>query len=213
VLKIQPESGRAEDLQVESEDTVNVYCNAVSNTPPQRFIKRHQAFNVLRKGWLKVSTYPLWFGRYGTAYTQKPEGNPEAEPVKDVTLREAILNIFGKELYEKIPNDAKTGFIKDQIESSSVGVIVEFPKEKLTPEGLPSISSDDVRRNDIDTFIGAVVRGVKSLSKSEGAGQFLKIIFIMGSGIAIGIVLSLIFHWGSPTIVNPVPVPTNSTGA
>lgn len=205
VLKVQPESGRGEELEIEKEDTVNVYCPAIANNePPQRFIKRHQALNVLRKGWLKLSTYPLWFGRYGTAYTFKFEDNDtdKKTPIK-ITLREAIHNILGPDLYERIPNNEKTGYIKDKIEASSVGVLVEFPNNPLTPEGMPSISSDDVRRNDIDTFIGAVVRGVKSLTRGEHAGEWVKIIFILGSGIGIGIVLSLIFRWGAPIVVEP----------
>jgi len=210
VLKVQPESGRGEELEIEREDAVNVYCPAISNTPPQRFIKRHQALNIMRKSWLKLTTYPLWFGRYGTAYTQSfDKKDKNSDPVK-ITLREAIYNIFGKELYEKIPNDAKSDYLKDRIESSSVGVEVEFPLNPLTPEGLPSVSSDDIRRHDIDSLIGAVVRGVNRLLKGEHAGEYLKIIFILGSGIAIGIVLCLIFHWGSP--VQVVTHATNSTG-
>ena len=200
ILKIEPESGRGIDYEVESEDTVNAYCKSVANSPPQRFIKQHKALNIIRKGPFKLQNYALWLGRYGTAYTQMV--NEKKETVK-VSLREAIRNIFGKELYERIPNDEQTGYIKDQIEKNEVGVTVELPATtQLTPEGLKSLSPDDIRRHDIDTLIGSVVRGVKSLSKTSG-GDFLKIVFILGTGVAIGIVLSLIFGWGAPTVVNP----------
>lgn len=199
VLQIIPETGRGVELEVESQDTVNAYCNPVGNTPPQRFIKRQQALNILRKGIFKLTTYALWFGRQGTAYTYK--FGESKEEIK-VTLKEAILNLFGKDLYERIPNDEKTGYIKDHIEQSTVGVTIEFPNDPITPENLPSISSDDLRRNDIDTFVGAIVRGVKSMGKT-GGGDWVKIIFILGSGVAIGIVLSLIFKWGAPIVVSP----------
>lgn len=198
ILKIEPESGRGIDYEVESEDTVNAYCKSVANSPPQRFIKRHKALNIIRRGPFKLQNYALWMGRYGTAYTQMVN---EAKETIKVSLRDAIRNIFGKDMYDRIPNDEKTGWIKDQIENSEVGVTVELPATtQLTPEGLKSLSPDDIRRHDIDTLIGSVVRGVKSLSKT-GGGEFLKIIFIMGTGVAIGIVLSLIFGWGGKTVV------------
>lgn len=198
VLQIELESGRAVDHEVHSEDTVNAYCNPVANNPPQRFVKCHKALNVIRKGPFRLQTYALWLARFGTAYTTMI--NEKKEEV-NITLREAILNLFGRELYDRIPNNEKTGWIKDKIETSEVGVTVELPASNpLTPEGLKSLSSDDVRRHDIDTLIGSVVRGVKLLSRT-GGGEFLKIIFIMGTGIAIGIVLSLIFGWGGTTVV------------
>jgi hypothetical protein len=219
VIQIAPESGRGKEYDVESEDTVNAYCQPIENEPPQRFIKRYQAINILRKGWFKLSNYALWIGRIGTAYTFNLD---DPDKKIQVSLREAILNLFGKDLYERIPNDEKTGFIKDRIEKSSVGVTIEFPTgQSLTPknplydptvkdkddprsqEYLPSISSDDIRRNDFDTFINAIVRGVQRLIKGTASGEWVKIIFIMGTGIGIGIVLSLIFHWGAPVVVPP----------
>jgi hypothetical protein len=219
VIQIAPESGRGREYDVESEDNVNAYCHSIENEPPQRFIKRYQALNILRKGWFKLSNYALWFARQGTAYTYKID---ESKQEVKITLREAILNLFGPDLFERIPNDEKTGFIKDRIEKSSVGVTIEFPAGlPLTPknpiydptvtdandprsqEYLPSISSDDIRRNDFDTFINAIVRGVQRLIKGTASGEWVKIIFIMGTGIGIGIVLSLIFHWGAPVVVPP----------
>ena len=192
VLKIEPESGRGVDLEVESEDTVNAYCKPVAHTPPQRFIKRHKALNVIRKGPFKLQNYALWLARYGTAYTKMVEGKKEVK----VSFRDAVKNVFGKELYDRIPNNEKTGFIKDQIENNEIGVTVELSAtEALTPEGLKSLSSDDVRRGDIDTFISQIARGIRAAYKTA-TGEYTKIIFILGTGIAIGIVLCQIFGWG-----------------
>lgn len=230
VLQIIPESGRGIELEVDSEDSVNAYCNPVGNTPPQRFIKRFAALNVIRKGMFRLQNYPLWFARHGTAYTCTIDANNEK--IK-TPLRDVILNILGKELYDKIPNDPKRGHIKDSIEQSEVGVMIEFPKtEPLTPMNpnfdpaitdqddprsqkfLPSVSNDDVRRNDINTFIGAVAHGIRDMLRSEGSGQLYKIIFSIGTGIAIGVILSLIFKWGAPVIYQTAPVvpPVNATG-
>jgi len=202
VLKVSPESGRGEELEIESEDTINAYCNPIGNMPPQRFIKRHEALNIIRKGFLKIQTYALWLARQGTAYTYMfgDKDEKHENPIK-VSLKQAVYNVFGKELYEKIPNDSKTGYVKDKIENSSVGVFIEFPKAPLTPEGLPSVSSDDVRRGAIDSFINRLVRGVDKLGSGRTATEWVKVIFILGTGIGIGVVLSLIFGWGAPKIV------------
>jgi len=211
VLKISPEQGRGEDLEVEREDTVNVHCPAIGNSPPQRFIKRHEALNIVRRSFLKLQTYAMWFGRVGTAYTQQfwdveettknPGGTvAKANPVR-VSLRDAIYNLFGKELYDKIPNTPDTTYLKDRIEKSEVGVTVEFPTKPLTPEGLPSISSDDVRRGAIDSFIGSIVHGVNKLGASKTTGEWAKTIFILGSGVAIGIVLAHFLGLSGTTVV------------
>lgn len=194
VLKVSPESGMGVEYEVASEDSVNAYCDPVGDTPPQRFIKRHQALNILRKGFFKLTNYALWFGRYGTAYTYMVKGKETVE----VTLRDAIHNIFGKELYDKIPNDEKTGYVKDQIEKSSVGVTVKFPNEPLTPEDLPSISEDDISRDNDER----AMQNLWNEYKSTTSGDVFKIIFILGTGIGIGIVLALIFGWGAPVIIS-----------
>lgn len=198
LIRIDTESGRGVEYVIDREDTVNALCKPVGDTPPQRFIKIHKALNILRKGPFKLQNYSLYLGRLGTAYTTMV--NEKKESVT-VPLRKAIKNIFGEELYNRIPNEAKTGFIKDKIEKSEVGVTVQLDASNpLTPEGHESLSSDDLRRSDIDTFIGALARGVRSQFKAP-SGDYIKIIFILGTGIAIGIVLSLIFRWGAPTYV------------
>lgn len=190
VLKISPESGRGIELDVKSEDATNVYCSPVGNIPPQKFVKRVNAFTIVKKGWLRLQNYALWFGRYGTAYVQEIKN----ASVK-ITLQEAIMNIFGESLYKQIPQAQKT-----QIEKGDVGVLVEFPKNKLTPKGLPSISEDDINR-DNDTKAMANLWDAFNEERKRDAIQMFAFI---GCGVAIGIVLALMFGWGAPTVINPV---------
>lgn len=194
IIQIDPESGRGVEFEVQNEDTINAYCKPVGDTPPQRFIKLHKPYNITRKAIFKLQSYALWIGKVGTAYTQEVKSSP----VK-TELRKIVRHLFGP-LYDKIPNDKKTGFVKDKIEKSEVAVTVELPAGELTPEGLISLSSDDIRRHDIDTFIGQIARGIRQAFKTA-PGEVTKIVFILGSGIAIGIVLSLIFGWGNKTII------------
>ena len=201
VLQIDPASGRGIDFEVDKEDTINAYCKPVGNTPPQRFIKLQKALNIIRKGPFKIQNYALWIASHGTAYTTKAE----SENVK-VPLRDAIHNILGEDLYNRIPNDEKYGRVRDKIENSEVSVTIEFPISSLTPkdasgQSLPSISSDDYQSNRMETFLNTYAHGVQTMAKKIGSGDMLKIIFILGTGIAIGIVLSLIFGWGGKTVV------------
>jgi len=194
VLKISPEAHRGVELEVKEEDAVNIYCNPVGKMPPQRFIKRLQPFNILRKGWLKLQNYALWMGRYGTAYVHQFDSNS----VK-VSFRQAVFNVFGEKYYKQIPQT-----IKNNIESGSVGVIVEFPNNPLTPKGkdgspLRSISEDDLNRDNDE-------RAMRNLWESvdkERKRSVLNLIAFLGCGIGVGIILSLVFKWGSPVVVAP----------
>ena len=201
VLQIDLESGRAIDFEVDKEDTINAYCKPVGTIPQQRFLKLHTPLNVIRNGPFKIQNYALWLGRKGTAYTKQV--NPGTE---NIPFRQAIENVFGKALYDRIPN-TPPDYVKDTIEKSEVNVTVQLSKEEpLTPIGpkgekLPSISSDDYQSNRLQLFLNTYAHGVQKMSKAIGGGDALKIIFILGTGIAIGIVLSLIFKWGTPTVV------------
>jgi len=188
VIQISPESGRGIDFEVKEEDAMNLRCDPVGPTPPQRFIKRQPALNIITKGFLKLKNYALWLGRVGTAYTY----TIKSKPVK-LSLKDTIMNIFGKEKYDMIPEKQKK-----QIEEGQVGVTVEFPDVSLTPDKMPSLSSDDLRRGDIDHFIDALAKGVAKAAKL-GSAISAKDIFIVGTGIAIGIVVAIVFGWGTPT--------------
>lgn len=57
VIKVSPESGRGIELQVREEDATNLYCDPVGAIPPQRFIKRLNAFTIVKKGFFKLQNY------------------------------------------------------------------------------------------------------------------------------------------------------------
>lgn len=194
VLKVSPESFRGVELEVKAEDSVSVYCDSVGNIPPQKFIKRLNAYNIAKKGWFKLQNFALWFGRYGTAYVFHLGSDEEY-----VTLKEAVHNIFGKKLYNQIPKAQK-----DQIESGQLGVTISFPKEPLTPldgkgEPLPSISESDIRRDDDARAMGNLW---DEMSKEQKKSMIVQVAW-MGSGIAIGIIICMLMGWGAPIVVTP----------
>lgn len=197
VLKIAPESGRGIELNVNEEDTTNIYCKPVGNIPPQRFIKLYNAFTIVRKGWFKLQNYALWIARYGTAYvTGIKTGDIE------VSFKEAVLNVFGQKLYDLIPQTQK-----DQIEDGTIGVTIRFPNEPLTPtnpetgKSMPSISEDDINRDNDER----AMRNLWDQYEKEKRGDAINTVAFVGCGIAIGVILSLLFKWGSP--ITPAPKP------
>lgn len=195
VLKVSPESHRGVELEIKSEDAINVYCPPVGNMPPQRFIKRLSAFNIIRKGWLRLQNYALWIGRYGTAYVHKFDN----EPV-ELSFKEAVYNVLGEKYYKQIPDPEK-----NHIEDGSIGVMIDFPKLPLTPtdkdgKALPSISEDDLKR---DSDERAMANLWDTFDK-ERKRSYLNMIAFIGTGIGIGVVLSLLFKWGSPVVIPPV---------
>lgn len=199
VIKLAPESHIGVELEVKSEDAVNIYCDAVGKTPPQRFIKILNPYNIAKKGFLKIYNYALWFGRYGTAYIHK-FGDEDVH----LTLKEAIFNVFGDKYFKQIPEAVMT-----IIDKGKLGVVVQFPKDPLTPtddEGKPlrSISEDDLNR-DADSKAMGNLWG--EYDKEKRGKVFEKIAYI-GTGIAVGIIIMLITKWGSPVVIPPVVIPT-----
>ena len=194
VLKISPESGRGVELEVKSEDATNVYCDPVGDIPPQRFIKRLNAFSIIKKGWMKLQNYALWLGRYGTAYVTGIDDSDIP-----VSFKAAILNVFGRTLYDQIPEQQRT-----QIEDGKIGVMIGFPNDPLTPKGtdgndLPSISEDDINR---DNDQRAMENLWEAYEQEQRSNTITQIAFV-GCGVAIGIIVSLIFKWGAPTVITP----------
>jgi hypothetical protein len=166
-------------------------------------------FNVIRKGLFKLSAYALWLGQIGTAYVVDFASTPN----KKLTLKETMVNLFGEADYKKLSLEKQA-----KIEAANVGVTIEFPKSMMTPRNplydpnikepadprsqqyLPSVSSDDIRRSSFDSFINALARGIHNLNKS-GKGSLTDTVFKMAAGVAVGIVLCLIFRWGAPVEV------------
>jgi hypothetical protein len=151
-LLINPTSGRGREIKIMKQDAVNAFGEGLGNSPPQHFIKIHDAYNIARKGFLKLQHYALWLAREGTAYVYNFEGSKE-----EISFSKAVKHFLG-DLYEKLPQD-----IKAKIEENKIAVTVEFPSGPLTPvnpyydpkqpEGpenqkfLKSVSNDDLERN------------------------------------------------------------------
>jgi len=198
VLKVDPQSHRGVELEIQSEDSINVYCNPVGKMPPQKFIKLLEPFSIIRKGWLRLQNYALWIGRFGTAYVHKFDDSD----VK-VSFKQAVNNVFGNKYYKQIPQA-----IKNKIESGKLGVIVEFPKSPLTPKGedgkdLPSISESDINRDNDQRAMGNLW---EEYNKERKRG-YLNMIMFIGTGIGIGIAIGLIMKWGSPIVIENVVPP------
>lgn len=198
VLKVDPNSHRGVQLDIKDEDSVNVYCDPVGKIPPQRFIKRLSPFNIVKKGWLRLQNFSVWFGRYGTAYVHKFDD----ESIK-VSLINTISNLFGEKYFKQIPKE-----VINRIEESKLGVMIEFPKSPLTPTGkdgtpLRSISEDDLNRDNDER----AMRNLWEEYDKEKKRGYLNVIMTLGTGIAIGIGVCLIMKWGAPVVIENVVPP------
>lgn len=198
VMKVSPESHRGVQLDIKDEDAVNVYCDPVGKIPPQRFIKRLSPFNIVRKGWLRLQNFSVWFGRYGTAYVHEFSD----ESVK-VSLINTINNLFGKKYFKQIPKE-----VMRRIEDSKLGVMIEFPKNPLTPKGedgkpLRSISEDDLNRDNDER----AMRNLWEEYDKEKKRSALNVLMAIGTGVAVGIGISLIMKWGAPIVIENVVPP------
>lgn len=188
IQQIAPESGRGKDYEVKHEDAVYMECDPIENEPPQHFVKTGQAFNMIRKGFLKVSNYALWIGRMGTGYTYALD-----DKNVEISFKDSLITLFTRKTYDKLSEE-----LKKKIEEAKLGVIVKFPDVSLTPSNpnydpnkpvsdsnlkyLPSVSSDDVRRGAIDHFITRLAEGIHRLDKGGSRTNMLQIFLALGSG-------------------------------
>lgn len=200
VIQISPDTGRGLEFSVKEEDTVNLNCSPVGSIPPQRFIKLLDAYNIVRKGFLKLQNYALWCGMTGTAYTY-----PFDTPNVKTSLEKTMKNIMGEEDYKKTPLA-----LQKKIAEAKIGVTVEFPKGYSTPinpiydatisdpkdprsqKFLPAKSSDDLRRGDVDRLINIIARRLNELGKKTGGESVIKVLVYLGCGGGL-FMLALLF--------------------
>lgn len=102
-----------------------------SRHTPLRFIKLAGAY-VFTEGGKMVTRF---FGKEGTAYTWRLEGNEE---IKVGPLPELLKGIWGDKFYLEIPRGQR-----DAVEDENVYVTVKIG-EGLTPEGFSAIKEEDI---------------------------------------------------------------------
>ncbi len=122
----------------------------------------------------------------------------EDDAVK-ITLEETMKNIFSnlkdgriESTYDLLPEDTKA-----KIRLAKVGVVVSFPPVPLTPAGMPSISPDDVHRDNDQKVVNALVNGIKKLG--TGGPSMLMLMILPMIGVIIGLVLGWVFKIGGTT--------------
>lgn len=192
VLQLDPATNSAREFRAYEEDAVNVRCKPVGNIPPQQFIKRkNRGWNVLTKGFLKLKTYALWIGVVGSAYAIAFKDGVQVQ----VSLKEAIVNIFGEVRYNQLSKEHR-----DKIEEDELGVIVNLP-EYVEPTDDEGLTSDDVHTGQFKQLIKAYTEGVNNFLKEGGGGGLSRIIFQVGTGVAIGIIVAFLFGIGKTEVI------------
>jgi len=125
------------------------------------------------------------------------------EDVVKTTLEKTMRNIFGKNDREIDEYDLLPEATKIKIRDAEVGVIIEFPGVPLTPAGLPSVSSDDVHRDNDQKVVNALVNGIKKLGSGGPSQTFMMLLPMLT--FAGGIILAYLLHIGGTTVVETTP--------
>jgi hypothetical protein len=193
-LKLDIKTGRGVLYDVDKEGAIDISCKPVGDTPPQKFIHggRH-AFNVVRKGLFKLQHYALWIGRYGTAYVYRFDSKDSQEA--KISLKEGIMEVLTPQLYNQLSDD-----IQHKIEVAEMGIIIDLPSEPLTPAGLPSINSDDIKRDSDDKVLKSIAQHIHEQAK---VGFSWNLLLGIGCGVGIGFVAAWFLKVGGTTIQQP----------
>jgi len=183
VFKVLPGDQRGFDLEVLNETSLSLDCENYKGLPPQRFLKFRPGFTVLQKmRWGRTRKIMRHIGRDGTAYTQRSEqGN-----IENVPLSQTLKVLWGDENYNKMSDE-----LRDPIESGKIGVTIQLEDDPLTPKNLPILSEENIKQWEDSQASKTLWEGRKDVMKSIG----IQMMFPVGLGVAIGLVMALFLGW------------------
>lgn len=194
VCKLIPEDARGYDLDVVEENANFIYCDPIETLPPQRFLKFRKGFTVTQKRrwgrFLKINRY---FGREGTAFTQRIEQGK----ITDIPLNQTMIGLWGEDEYNNMPEH-----LREAIEQAKIGVTVSIEDDPKTPhdwKGKP-ISEENIKIEEDKQAAETFWKGKKaSLTES-----FIHNFAWMGFGGLIVMFACILLGWipigGSPTV-------------
>lgn len=228
VMKLEPNSSRAFDFQVEKENAVTLECKPFPGLPLQRFLKVFDGLTVLVQGWTgRPQTITRWLAREGTAFTKRlargdpvppaelftepgreESANPVLSPIPGVRwlerlvpLSNTVQTIWGTEFWESVP-EAK----RQELEAGKISVTIMLNPDGSPlkdKEGKPVEYSEEAVFDEQDRQAAKIYFDGK---KSSDRGGTLNLIMALGAGAAIGLVASLFLGW------IPVYKPPANTG-
>lgn len=200
VIKFVPGSHTFQDYPIDEETSVSVQCKRKKGYPIQRFFKLHPGFTGV-VGRILKKPITRYLGIEGTAYTWNIE---EGTSKLLGSLDKAVRALWGEEFYSSIPK-----LQKQKLEESRIQVTVGLDQAPKTPEGMRSISEEDIKEE--EDRRAAKVFWEENESKS--ATQIVTILLALGAGAGIMAVLFLTGIIKTPVQYVPVPTPGGNATA
>lgn len=179
VMKFIPAEHRFEELGIDEETSISIQCQKKKGLPPQRFFKLNPGFTGIVGRFLKkpITNY---LAMEGTAYTWKIDAGSWH---KLGSLGDAVRSIWGEDFWQTIPTRQK-----DYLTESRIQVTVGLDKAPLTPEGMRSISEEDIKQEEdrkaAETFWEERARANR--------GFFINMILAAGTGFGVCAALVLL---------------------
>jgi hypothetical protein len=195
VIKINPSDHRFMDLDIEEETAVSIQCKKKKGFPQQRFFKYHPGFTGMA-GRLIKKPITRFLGIEGTAYTWNIK---EGKDILLGTLADAVRSILGEDFWSFIPNEQQ-----QLLDESKIQVTVGLDESPLTPDGMKSISEEDIKvetdRKAAETFWQE--HGVRQ------KGMIINMVLAGGFGAAVVFALFFLGVLSVPVVEVPVIIPT-----
>jgi hypothetical protein len=198
VIKFMPANHSFVDLNIDEETSISIQCKKVKGMPVQRFFKLHPGFTGIVGRFLRKPV-TRYLGIEGTAYTWLiKSGRWE----KLGGLGDALKTVWGEDFYSTLPERQSK-----MIDESRIQVTVGLDEAPLTPEGMRSISEEDIKQEEDR-------RASKTFWEEHGSqmkGFLINVFLAGGTGFGIALLLVMIGIIRMP-VATSVPTPaTNST--
>jgi len=179
VLKMDPSTHRFNELDIEEETAISIYCKKKKGLPPQRFFKHDPGFTGIMGKFIRKPV-TLFLGLMGTAYTWKPDQGSWKKLGK---LGAAIKTVWGPEFYQTIPKRQRK-----ILEKSDIQVTVGLKQGPITPPGYTTISEEDIKTEE-DRKAAEVIWEEK---RKQDKGQLINMILAAGTGFGVAVALMLL---------------------
>jgi hypothetical protein len=201
VIKFSPDNHTFRDFNIDEETAISIYCDKVKGIPPQRFFKTNPGYTGIVGRFLK-KPITRYLGMEGTAYTWELQNG---EWIELGTLANAVRTLWGEEFWGTVPENQQ-----ELLETSKINVTVELDKSPLTPEGMRSISEEDIQseedRKAAETFWQE--------RQHAQRGFYINMLLAGGTGFAVCSALVLLGLIKAPAeTVTVVQQTANSTAA
>jgi hypothetical protein len=179
VIKFIPGAHRFIDLGIDEETAISVQCKKVKGMPIQRFFKLHPGFTGI-VGRIIKKPITRYLGIEGTAYTWSLKSGKWE---KLGTLGEGLRTIWGEDFYGTIPQT-----MRDKIEESKIQVTIGLDESPLTPEGMRSISEEDIKQEEDRRAAQTLWQEHQSAQK----GFYINLLLAGGTGFGAALFLVML---------------------